>query len=260
MTHEHDDRTPPTSGRDRDTSVPRLPVQARRRASAPRDVRRTGGAAHDGPRGAAVDPGPPRPFARDPALVLPRVLRDLRRPGERPRGPRLRHAGPRPRSRRSPSSRSRTSRSWPTSSSTWRSSYARFPDEHPLAPLERVPRGGRTAELHRRTTVAGFERYEDCIECGLCLSACPVVVTAERYVGPAALAWAERVVEEPRGAEVANLLAWADDRDSVVALPRDLRVHRGVPGGREPRGTDHVAALRRCSGGLREHSAGTRRP
>jgi succinate dehydrogenase / fumarate reductase iron-sulfur subunit len=40
-------------------------------------------------------------------------------------------------------------------------------------------------------------------------------VTAERYVGPAALAWAERVVEAPRAADVANLLAWADDPDGV---------------------------------------------
>jgi succinate dehydrogenase / fumarate reductase, iron-sulfur subunit len=88
--------------------------------------------------------------------------------------------------------------------------YARFPDEHPLVresevlPQARVPEG-----------IDGYVRYEDCIECALCLSACPVVVTAGRYVGPAALAWAERVVEEPRGAEVADLLAWADDPDGA---------------------------------------------
>lgn len=63
--------------------------------------------------------------------------------------------------------------------------------------------------------IDAYLRYEDCIECGLCLSACPVVVTASDYVGPAALAWAEREVAEPRGAEVAALLAWADDPDGV---------------------------------------------
>lgn len=63
--------------------------------------------------------------------------------------------------------------------------------------------------------IDGYVRYEDCIECGLCLSACPVVVTASDYRGPAALAWAEREIAEPRGAEVADLLAWADDPDAV---------------------------------------------
>ena len=33
-----------------------------------------------------------------------------------------------------------------------------------------------------------LERYEDCIECGICLSACPVAGSDPRYVGPAALA------------------------------------------------------------------------
>jgi len=86
----------------------------------------------------------------------------------------------------------------------------RFPEPHPL-----VRESEFLPEAEAPEGIEAFERYEDCIECGLCLSACPVVVTAERYIGPAALAWAERVVEEPRGADVANLLAWADDPDGV---------------------------------------------
>ncbi|MDX1436878.1 MAG: 2Fe-2S iron-sulfur cluster-binding protein, partial [Anaerolineales bacterium] len=35
---------------------------------------------------------------------------------------------------------------------------------------------------------SGIERLVDCIECGLCLSACPIVATNETYVGPAVLA------------------------------------------------------------------------
>jgi succinate dehydrogenase / fumarate reductase iron-sulfur subunit len=88
--------------------------------------------------------------------------------------------------------------------------YARFPDEHPL-----VRESEFLEDAVRPDGIDRFVRYEDCVECGLCLSACPVVVTAKRYVGPAALAWSERVLEEPRGAEVANLLAWADDPDGV---------------------------------------------
>jgi succinate dehydrogenase / fumarate reductase iron-sulfur subunit len=33
-----------------------------------------------------------------------------------------------------------------------------------------------------------YHRFENCIECGMCLSACPVVATDSGYLGPAALA------------------------------------------------------------------------
>jgi succinate dehydrogenase / fumarate reductase iron-sulfur subunit len=91
-----------------------------------------------------------------------------------------------------------------------RSMYERFPDEHPIIRRSELADGASPPE-----GIDEYVRFEDCIECGLCLSACPVVVTTGRYVGPAALAFAERVVEEPRGADVADLLAWADDPDGA---------------------------------------------
>lgn len=42
------------------------------------------------------------------------------------------------------------------------------------------------------------DRFEDCIECGLCMSACPVVSNL-KYLGPAPSAGLARVLEEPRG-------------------------------------------------------------
>lgn len=33
-----------------------------------------------------------------------------------------------------------------------------------------------------------YTRLSDCIECGLCISACPISLTSERYLGPAVLA------------------------------------------------------------------------
>jgi succinate dehydrogenase / fumarate reductase iron-sulfur subunit len=87
--------------------------------------------------------------------------------------------------------------------------YARFPDEHPIL------RHSEFLDDAGPDGPAEHVRFEDCIECGLCLSACPVVVTSERYVGPAALAYAQRVVEEPRGTETVNLLTWADDPDGA---------------------------------------------
>jgi succinate dehydrogenase / fumarate reductase iron-sulfur subunit len=77
----------------------------------------------------------------------------------------------------------------------------RFPPQHPLLRLSEKPGG----------EIEDPERFEDCIECGLCLSACPIAATDDRYVGPAALAWAQRVLEEPRGEDVDAVLAWADD-------------------------------------------------
>jgi succinate dehydrogenase / fumarate reductase iron-sulfur subunit len=40
------------------------------------------------------------------------------------------------------------------------------------------------------------EQYENCIECGLCVSACPIAGSDPRFVGPAILAAGGRVVEE----------------------------------------------------------------
>jgi succinate dehydrogenase / fumarate reductase, iron-sulfur subunit len=82
----------------------------------------------------------------------------------------------------------------------------RFPPQHPLLRDSEALPGAEVPE-----GVDAYERFEDCIECGLCLSACPIAATDDRYVGPAALAWAQRVLEEPRGADVDAVLAWADD-------------------------------------------------
>lgn len=41
-------------------------------------------------------------------------------------------------------------------------------------------------------------RFENCIECGLCVSACPVVGQSTDFLGPATLAAAARMIQEPR--------------------------------------------------------------
>jgi succinate dehydrogenase / fumarate reductase iron-sulfur subunit len=88
--------------------------------------------------------------------------------------------------------------------------YARFPDQHPIIrESEFLPEAMPPDEIDR------YVRYEDCIECGLCVSACPIVATSDAYIGPAALAAAQRLVEEPRGSDTAGMLEWADDPDAV---------------------------------------------
>jgi succinate dehydrogenase / fumarate reductase iron-sulfur subunit len=56
-----------------------------------------------------------------------------------------------------------------------------------------------------------YERFENCIECGLCVSACPIVASDARYLGPAALAGGWRVVEEPRDRDATGVLQLTDD-------------------------------------------------
>jgi succinate dehydrogenase / fumarate reductase iron-sulfur subunit len=73
----------------------------------------------------------------------------------------------------------------------------------------------RSSEFESTATppegIDAYMRYEDCIECGLCVSACPVAATSDGYVGPAALAAAQRLLEEPRGVDPREVLEWADD-------------------------------------------------
>ncbi|HTG48535.1 MAG TPA: 2Fe-2S iron-sulfur cluster-binding protein [Actinomycetota bacterium] len=82
--------------------------------------------------------------------------------------------------------------------------YARFPDEIGSTRASEGPAGAEVPE-----GIDAYERFEDCIECGLCLSACPVSATSDEYVGPAALAAAQRLLEEPRGVDPAGVLDWA---------------------------------------------------
>ncbi len=86
----------------------------------------------------------------------------------------------------------------------------RFPLPHPTERASDFPKSAETPD-----GIEGYERFEDCIECGLCLSACPVSATDDSYVGPAALAYAQRMLEEPRGADLGPILEWAD-RDNAA--------------------------------------------
>jgi succinate dehydrogenase / fumarate reductase iron-sulfur subunit len=91
--------------------------------------------------------------------------------------------------------------------------------------------------------LADLERFEDCIECGLCLSACPVAATDPRYLGPAALAAACRLVDEPRGAGPEAVLGRVDDDHGAWRCHLAFECSEVCPAGVDPAGA--IMGLRR---------------
>jgi succinate dehydrogenase / fumarate reductase iron-sulfur subunit len=57
------------------------------------------------------------------------------------------------------------------------------------------PEGGHRIEDRR---IEKIDQFVNCIMCGCCYAACPVVARDERYLGPAALAKLYRFVQDPR--------------------------------------------------------------
>jgi len=82
--------------------------------------------------------------------------------------------------------------------------------------------------------IRAFGHFENCVECGLCLSACPVARRNHDYIGPAALAAAARVVDEPRGVDLGPALALAAEPDSIWRCRDILECSAVCPAGVEP--------------------------
>jgi succinate dehydrogenase / fumarate reductase iron-sulfur subunit len=68
----------------------------------------------------------------------------------------------------------------------------------------------RRAEPLPNTPEYEHTRFENCIECGLCVSACPIAASDELYLGPAALAASWRMRQEPRDADIHRVMAIVD--------------------------------------------------
>lgn len=117
---------------------------------------------------------------------------------------------------------------------------ARFPEPHPS-----VRASDRPTTTARPEGIEDFERFEDCIECGLCLSACPVAATDGAYVGPAALAYAQRLLEEPRaGVDRDAILDWADRDDAAWRCHAAFECTEACPSDVRP--AQRIMALRRA--------------
>lgn len=113
-----------------------------------------------------------------------------------------------------------------------------------LEPAKRplVRHDDRLAGLAEPDACPPFERFEDCIECGLCVSACPIAGSDPRYLGPAALTAAWRSVAEPRGADPGEVLGWVDDEHGCWRCHASFECTEACPAGADPAGA--IMALR----------------
>ena len=78
-----------------------------------------------------------------------------------------------------------------------------------------------------------FQRFENCIECGACISACPVVRDNRGFIGPAVLAGAKTELEKT-SRNTGRLLSLADGKHGTNLCRRALNCSRVCPTGVYP--------------------------
>jgi succinate dehydrogenase / fumarate reductase iron-sulfur subunit len=123
----------------------------------------------------------------------------------------------------------------------------RFPPQHATTRVSEIQASPSGVSAETPAGVEVYERFEDCIECGLCLSACPVAATDDTYVGPAALAYAQRMLEEPRGDDREAILTWADGEAAAWRCHAAFECTEACPSNVRP--AQRIMALRRALAG-----------
>ncbi|MBN1532297.1 MAG: succinate dehydrogenase/fumarate reductase iron-sulfur subunit [Spirochaetes bacterium] len=99
--------------------------------------------------------------------------------------------------------------------------------------------------------VERFERFENCIECGCCVSACPVAGEEKPFMGPAALAALNRELQKTEEPATLPLLEQAGSERGERLCNRTLACSRVCPTAVYP--ARHILDLRtRLRGGRRE--------
>lgn len=96
---------------------------------------------------------------------------------------------------------------------------------------------GRT---NRKNSV--FTRFEDCIECGACISACPVSHETPGFMGPAALSAMNNEIKKNPKRRI-DLLSRAASPQGVAGCRRALECSRVCPTGVAP--ARHIQQLRK---------------
>jgi succinate dehydrogenase / fumarate reductase iron-sulfur subunit len=104
---------------------------------------------------------------------------------------------------------------------------------------ERAPIFDAWGKLDQRP----YNRFQNCIECGICMSACPTMAATEKFFGPAPLAGVWRALQESDPAERAELLSLADSEQGVWRCHSAWECTESCPQNVEP--AEAIMALRR---------------
>lgn len=92
--------------------------------------------------------------------------------------------------------------------------------------------------------VVPFNRFEDCVECGICLSACPTMAADFKFFGPAGLAAIKRQLDKTTDpVEHDRLLDLADDEQGVWRCHSAWECTEACPQGVFP--AESIMGLRR---------------
>lgn len=91
--------------------------------------------------------------------------------------------------------------------------------------------------------IEAYTRFENCLECGICVSACPVAGSDPAYLGPAAMAAGWRILEEPRGRDIAPILDWVNNEHGCWRCHVAFECSEACPSDVDPAGA--IMSLRR---------------
>lgn len=88
-----------------------------------------------------------------------------------------------------------------------------------------------------------YNRFQNCIECGICISACPTMAATDKFFGPAPLAGVWQAFQESDAEKRAALLALADSEQGVWRCHSAYECTESCPQAVDPAGA--IMALRR---------------
>ncbi len=109
--------------------------------------------------------------------------------------------------------------------------------------VDKPTRGVQMEAVALPENLSRFNRFENCIECGICMSACPTMATDEMFFGPAGLAAIYRACQQTDDpAEKAHLLALANGEHGVWRCHSAFECIEACPQAVDPAGK--IMALR----------------
>ncbi|MBT1175141.1 4Fe-4S dicluster domain-containing protein [Bifidobacterium sp. LC6] len=85
--------------------------------------------------------------------------------------------------------------------------------------------------LQHPEQLAKYETLSNCIACGVCEGSCPVFAGGDAFIGPAALIWASRFINDSRDTKAMERMDAIDTADGVAACQSVRACSRHCPRG-----------------------------